>query len=159
GYDCRPEHAACDALQDFCQGDQCEARPKSKNEDTQRNGHHTGGDQQSFPPDHIHEFAAWHLTSQTGDAAYSEDEPNIFRGPALDYQVGGRNGPESGLHAGQKKVEPAQGKQTRLRWCGGFPHGHRFSDTLTWHPWSGYTDTCSGAAAVSFRAAAPMRIS
>ena len=81
GNDCRPEDAACDALQHFHEGDQREAGPKPEDQGTQGDGHHTGRHQQSFRPHGIYELAARHLTDQTGDAAYAKGKPDVLGSP------------------------------------------------------------------------------
>ena len=58
----RPEHTACDSLQDFGEGDERKAGPKPEDQDTQGDGHYTSRHQQAFRPHAIHELAARHLT-------------------------------------------------------------------------------------------------
>jgi len=49
---------------------------------------------------------------------------------------------KGGLHAGQKEVKPAQGKQTLLRRRSRFPQGPQLSDTHCW----GYAESGGGRA-------------
>jgi len=129
GNDRRPQHAACESLQNFRESDQREAGPKAEDQNTQGDGHHTGRDQQSFRPHGIHKRAARHLTNQTSGPAYGEGKPYVFGGPSLNCPAGGSNRSKGGLHAGQKEVKPAQGKQTLLRRRSGFPQGPRLDGT------------------------------
>ena len=59
----------------------------------------------------VDERAARHLANQAGGAADGQGKPDVFGCPPMYRQVGGGNRPKGGLHAGQKEVEPAQGKQ------------------------------------------------
>jgi hypothetical protein len=132
GNNRRPEHAAGDPLQHFCEGDRREAGPKAEDQDAQGYGQYSGPDQRSFRSHSIHKLTAWHLTKQTGGAANAQDKSDVLGGPPLGRQVGGGNRSKGGLHTGQKEVEPAQGKQTLLRRRSRFPQGPRLNDTHLW---------------------------
>jgi hypothetical protein len=57
-------------LQHFGDSDQRKAGPKAEDQNTQGDGYHTGGDEQSFRTQSIDERATRHLTNQTGGSAY-----------------------------------------------------------------------------------------
>jgi len=126
------KHAPCDPLQHFGESDQLEAGPKAEDQNTRRDGHHAGRDQQSFRPHGIDERATWHLAKQTGGAAYGQSKPDVFGCPPMYRQVGGGNRSKGGLHAGQKEVEPAQRKQALLRRRRRFADGPRRNDAHGW---------------------------
>jgi hypothetical protein len=69
--------------------------------------HHTSRDQQSFRPHRVHELAARDLTDKARGAAYGENKPDVFGGPALQGQIGCGDRAKGGLHIGRKKVERA----------------------------------------------------
>jgi hypothetical protein len=124
GDDAASEDSSRDPLHHFCEGNRQEGRPKVENEDAQGDGHDAGRDQQAFRSNRIEKLAGRGLADQARDASRAEDEPDVLGCPRLCRQVGGRNRTKPGLQAGQKEVEPVQGKLAAPRRCGGASYAH-----------------------------------
>jgi hypothetical protein len=48
-------------------------------------------------------------------------QPDVLGSPFPGRQIGSGNRAKSGMHTGQKEVQPALGKQALLRRCSGLP--------------------------------------